>query len=348
MPFDLKIVFTGLVLVCAPGEQPCKEVGDHGVAYLVNATHGKEICGRWMDGGHRPRLALDERHLLPGSTQRYEYFPQPDGSRSLVAELEGIDLCVCTADRDGTTDCRENESTTLEGGRGEGQDHPRWWKGGDPDAYSWVADLQKTDLRVDACGYRHEVNAPLRNGDATNDAVITRVHLVGGKLSSQGCQRREIHETWKRRLFRLFAQDYVVWALTSTGSPQDDFPKALPDQIVWTIENIENDHVVLLQSCGRGEPNRRTLFRLGRDRGNEIEIHISNLPAKSVQSTAGPHLEHFRWIYSLVDWSSGKTNCTACDQTDVRLPTPETTPPLDPGAIWGVTSKTAHCSPGDS
>lgn len=349
MPFDLKIVFTGLVLVCTPGEKPCDEVGKDGIAYLVNATQGKEICGRWMDGGHHPLLAFDERNLLPGSTQKYEYIPVPGGERSIVADLRGIDLCVCTAAPGEPADCTR-PPVTLEPGRGNGQVHPKWYKFDDADGYGWLPDLPSADERVAACGYRAEVNEPLRRGHHDNDAVISRVRLAGGKLKVQGCAHHRIDNPLEKLWRKLFSLDYVVWDLTGEYAGTNlDFPKALPDQVVWKISNIPSNHLVLLQTCADGRRPPRTLFRLQRAGFfGDLEVHISNLPSKSVQSTPGPHLEHFRWFYSLVDWSSKNGGCIACEERDVVLPTPETIPPLDPNAIWGVTSKTAHCSPGDS
>jgi hypothetical protein len=143
----------------------------------------------------------------------------------------------------------------------------------------------------------------------------------------------------------MFAMDYVVWESTGAQSGQgNDFPKALPDEIVWRVENLPEDHIVVLQDCAKKPV--QTLFRLD-SRGKAVELHVSNLPETNVQSTAGPHLEHFRWYYRLLDWNGGGCSGDECPP-NVALPKLPTSTRFGDDAMRGLLSNSVHCPPGGS
>lgn len=333
--FDLKVVFSGLVLLCVEGQQPCQNTT---TAYLVNATADQTVCTRRMDGHHHPKLAFDSRHKLPGSTHAYHLEPAPDGGNIVVAPLDGIELCIRTQGRRGAPASPgpwPTEGVRLRGGRAPKQEHPHMFKA-DASAYDWLADMTLMDHRVAAKGFCPQVNAALD----MNKHVISRVQIDRGTLMTGGCSY-EHAGLWKR----LTAQDYILWTLSGGLPSGTDFPKSLPDQIVWKIEAIPDDTLILVQTCG---PDPITLFQLD-SHGRDLELHVSNLPEHHVLSDAGPHIEHFRWFYRLVDWgenycSVGQDRCPA----DVGLPSLANVRPAAAEAVWGVTSETLHCPPAGS
>jgi hypothetical protein len=237
-------------------------------------------------------------------------------------------------------------------GRGDAQKHPHWWKYQDQHAFSWVAKLSETDERLTKCGYQDRVNGDLQD----NDVVISRVRLAGGTLGTESCSHNQesgyLDSFFKHVLGRYYTHFRVDPADESTnGQVVGDYPKALPDRVVWTIKNLPDDTVVLLQSCAMPEESARpaeparTLFRLGTHGRNDLTVHISNLPDRNVLSTAGPRLEHFRWFYTLLDLEDG--NCSVlCSKGDIRLPMPEPAESVEATSIWGVTSDSVHCPPG--
>lgn len=337
--FDLKVIFSGLVLLCVEGQQPCQNAT---TAYLVNAVEGQTVCTRDMDGDHHPKLAFHSRHKLPGSTHDFRLEPAPEGGNIVVAPLDGIELCIRTQGRRGSPSQPgpwPTDGVRLRGGRNSGQMHPQMFRN-DAQAFDWIADVTRMDERVR--GFCPQVNNALKNpiDDTLNRHVISRVQIDRGTLMTGGCSHK-YEGLWKR----LTAQDYIIWKLTEDPPPETDFPKTLPDQIIWKIEAIPDDTLILVQTCG---PDPETLFRLDA-KGRDLELHISNLPEHHVLSEAGPHIEHFRWFYRLVDWggdgcSTSQDRCPA----DVRLPTLMEVDPAAKNVVWGVTSDTLHCPPAGS
>lgn len=335
MPFDLKVVFTGLSLVCLQGDEPCK---DQSKVYLVNALHEQTVC-RWkMEGHHRPLLAFDVRHLLPGSTDDYTLEPAPDGGQHVVASLVGKELCVRVAPRRGRVQPLPDASSppVKLGGRSPSQDHPQWWKP-DVQAYDWIAYLGSVEEGAKDKPYCPQVNDDL----AANPYVASRVQLHGGTVKTQGCKY-----LYLGFLKRMFAMDYVVWETSKGPSPEgEDFPKALPDQVVWQVERLPNDHIVVLQDCAKSPVE--TLFRLD-TRGKDLELHVSNLPERDVRSAHGPHLDHFRWYYRLLDWD-GDGSCASDEcPPGAALPTLAAGSRFGDDTMWGLLSTGVHCPPGGS
>lgn len=339
--FDLKVIFSGLVLLCVEGQQPCRNTT---TAYLVNAAEERTVCTLRLDGDHHPKLAFHSRHKLPGATHAYHIEPAPEGGNVVVASLEGLEVCIRTQGRRGGSPRsrpRPTDGVRLRGGRSPAQQHPVTLRA-DYRAFDWIADMTSMDERVADKGFCPQVNGPLKHpaDGGLNDHVISRVRIDRGTLMTGGCSHK-YEGFWKR----LTAQDYIVWELTEDPPPETDFPKTLPDQIVWKIEAIPDDTLILIQTCG---PDPETLFRLD-SKGRDLELHVSNLPEHHVLSGAGPHIEHFRWFYRLVDWQEDgcATSHDRCP-ADVRLPTLREVDPAASEVVWGVTSETLHCPPAGS
>ena len=346
MSFDLEVIFTGLCLVCLPGQEPCASLeSDTGRVYLVNATQTQpvSICGRSMDGDHRPLVAFDEEHMLPGSSQHYSMEPRADGGRTIVAPLDGIDLCVRTA-RSGNVAEDLPGTVVPKDGRQAGQRHPFPLRA-DAEAYDWIAYLSEVERRIEdqVLPYCTQINGDL--GGSAKPLVISRVRIDGGTLMARDVMY-DFQNWWKR----LMAQDYLIWETSqpSQTAAGADFPKALPEQIVWLTESLPDDTVVLLQTCGSAQEPPRTLFRL-QSKGKDLHLHVSNLPRHNVQSTAGPHVEHFRWFYRFIDWGEDGCSDTIDDcPLDISLPTLPGGRDFDQDDMWGVLSTSVHCPPGGS
>ena len=338
MAFDLEVVFTGLTLICIAGDPPCER---ESMAYLVNATHERKVCGMRMEGHHQPLLTFDSRLMLPGATGSYVMKPAPDGRQDVVADLSGRELCVrITPPKERPQDLPGASSPpTKKAGRAVSQDHPLWWKPNDHEAFNWIAFLQSVEPQVDQKPYCPQVTGPLE----VNEYVVSRVRLQGGTIMSRGCKRVD-EGLWNRTL----ALDYLIWETTAGPRPQgDDFPKSLPDTIVWSVANLPDDHILELQDCAKNPIE--TLFRLD-GKGQKVELQVSNLPDRNTQSMHGPHLEHFRWYYRLLDWDESRTCDPAQDECrpGTALPTLPTGYRFGDGAMWGLLSNSVHCPPGGS
>ncbi|HSL81125.1 MAG TPA: hypothetical protein VLF66_00010 [Thermoanaerobaculia bacterium] len=342
MAIDVQVIFTGLSLFCLNQPGAMCEGADSGFVYLVNAVENQTVCDRELDGGHRPRIAFDQKFLLPGSTLDHRLEPTPDGSHSIIAPLDGLEVCIRKEPvGPGEPYPQTAGAKPIDEYAGPEQSKPRWWKK-DSNSFDWIVNLSR--MHDQARGICQQAKDEL----GEKKLVITRVRLDQGTVMTPS----KWHDSWGtfggKMWRRMWSLDYLVWEADPYPAHQKHFPKALPGQALWEIEGIPEKGVVLVEDC-RKEP-RRTLFRLRPEAadGEDLKIHISNVPDRKPGSPGHAHLEHFRWYYRLVEW--GKTGCahsnvTGCP-TNLSIPKkPEATRSATAEEIEGVIVQTDKCPP---
>ena len=327
MSFSVEIVFTGLCFFCLgnQGNPTCK---DSTSVYLVNATKEATVCGEKLELTHEPQLSFGAEYLGSPDTKECDLVPRPDGGHAVLCDLAGRDLCISVSGPS------SNSVPTLQGSRSRGQEHPLWYRA-DAHAFGWIAGIYSTDQRVQ----EHGLCVKTMNGDLeNNELVISRVRLSGGELSTDS-------------LARYPNKNYMAWELTypKNEALPHDFPKALPDHVVWKLGNLPSTSTVQLYECGSSR--QKPWFTLD-SKGQDIQIQISNSPTKFPPGASGLALDHFRWFYRLVNWADAENG--ACDLQKDLCPADVSVPAITAANLTRMAKKdwedmllieTVHCPP---
>lgn len=132
------------------------------------------------------------------------------------------------------------------------------------------------------------------------------------------------------------------YGLSRTVHEAEEFPRVLPDRVVWTMEGIPDGSTVQFTRCNGGS----FLYKFASN-DRDLRVEVSNLPREVLDVSGDRSITHFRWFYRLVDWLPGvscHTNTDRCpwDATLPMMPTPNGD---EANSLHLVTSQSVHCPP---